>query len=136
MHAFDVLGDWQLVSSAGGDRTGRVDDVHSEKKVLGLRHAGPWPVTLARELTVPLQGRPRLRLRLCTDAGQHWKIDVRHGQKLLKSEDIKDDTHKDRWKTLQIDLSPAAGASGWLTITARSQSGDHVLWWKEAEVLF
>ena len=55
---------------------------------------------------------------------------------LLKAEEIKDETHKDRWKTLEIDLTPAAGQSGWLTIDARSQNGDHALWWKEAEVVF
>jgi hypothetical protein len=109
-----------------------VDDVHGERGVLGLRHAGDWPIVLARELTVPPQGQPRLRLRLASDAGQHWKLEVRLGEKLLTAAEFKDEP--DRWKTLEIDLTPSAGHSGWLTIEAKSQSGDHVLWWKAAEL--
>ncbi|HZN33838.1 MAG TPA: PQQ-binding-like beta-propeller repeat protein, partial [Pirellulaceae bacterium] len=134
--AWELLGDWQLISAQGGDRTGRVAEVHGERDVLGLRASGAWPVVLARELTIPKQGRPRLRLKLGNDGGQLWKLEVRHGERLLKTEEFKDETHKDRWKTLEIDLTPAAGHAGWLTIDARSANGDHVLWWKDAEVLF
>ena len=82
-------------------------------------------------------GRPRLRLRLGNDAGQVWKLEARHGEQVLKTEEIKDETHKDRWKTIEIDLAPAAGKSGWLTVrAAKSTNGDHVLWLKGAEVVF
>jgi outer membrane protein assembly factor BamB len=136
--AFQVVPDWQL--SSGGedrDRTGLVPDVHGEKDVLGVRSLGAaTPILLAREITLPAMGRPRLRLRLATDAGQSWKLEARHGQHVLRSEEIKDQTHPDRWKTIEIDLSPAAGQSGWLTVRVQSTGGDHVLWLKSAEVLF
>ena len=40
------------------------------------------------------------------------------------------------WKTIEVDLSPALGTAGWLTIRAQSVGGDHVLWGKSAEVVF
>jgi len=130
----DLLGDWQLLSAQGGDLTGRVNEIHGERNILGLRHAGAWPIVLARELTIPREGNPRLRLRIASDAGRHWKLEVRLNNQLLKTEEIKDE--KDRWKTIEIELKNAAGQTGWLTIDARSQNGDHAIWWKSAEVAF
>jgi hypothetical protein len=135
--AYAVLPDWQLLSGAEGDRTGLVPEIHGEKDVLGVRSQGaPAPIVLARQITLPAMGRPRLRVRLGGDPGQTWKLEVRHGEQSLKQEEIKDQTHPDRWKTIEIDLSPAAGNSGWLTLRLQSTSGDHVLWLKGAEVVF
>jgi hypothetical protein len=134
---YAVLPDWQLLSGGEGDRTGLVADVHGEKDVLGVRSLGAAaPIVLGREITLPAMGRPRLRIRLGTDGGQTWKLEARHGEQVLRSEEIKDQTHPDRWKTIEIDLAPAAGNSGWLTIRLQSTNGDHVLWLKGAEVVF
>ena len=136
--AFQVLPDWQLLS--GGEerqRTGLVSEIHGEKDALGVRSLGAaGPIVLGRQIAIPAMGRPRLRLRLGTDGGQTWKLEARHGQQVLKAEEIKDQTHPDRWKTLEIDLTPAASQTGWLTIRLQSAGGDHVLWLKSAEVVF
>jgi hypothetical protein len=135
--AFAVLPDWQLISGHDGERTGSVPDIHGERDAFGIRslnvHA---PIVIGREITLPAMGRPRLRLKLCTDPGQIWKLEARHGERLLKAEEIKDETHPDHWKTIEIDLTPAAGQPGWLTVRLTCVNGDHVLWWKGAEVVF
>jgi outer membrane protein assembly factor BamB len=135
--AFRVLPDWLLTSGFDGDRTGLVADIHGERDVLGVRslnvHA---PIVLAREISLPAMGRPRLRLRMGTDGGQVWKLEARHGDQLLKTEEIKDETHPDRWKTIEIDLSLAAGKTGWLSVKLTCANGDHVLWLKSAEIVY
>jgi outer membrane protein assembly factor BamB len=135
--AFHRLGgDWFLLSGQAGDRTGTVDDAHGVPKVMGVRSAGGWPVVLAREVTVPTQGKPRLRLRIANDAGQTWKLESRHGSQVIAAEEITDAKFPDRWKTIEIDLSPVAGKSGWLTFRAQSTNGDHVLYVERAELVF
>jgi hypothetical protein len=134
--AFQVLPDWQLVSGSDGDRCGLVPEIHGEKNVVGIRSTGSAPVVLAREINLPATGRPRLRIRVGNDGGQVWKLEVRHGEQLLKAKEIKDETHPGRWKTIEVDLAPAAGKNGWLTARLQSTSGDHVLWWSLAEVVF
>ncbi|MEX2173461.1 MAG: PQQ-binding-like beta-propeller repeat protein, partial [Pirellulaceae bacterium] len=133
--SYAVLPDWQLLSGHDGDRTGLVAEAHGEKGVLGVRSTRAAPVVLGREIALPAMGRPRLRLRLATDAGHRWKLEVRLGQQVLKTEEINDQTHPDRWITIEIDLTPAAGQSGWLTAGLQSE-GDHALWLKSAEVIF
>ncbi len=134
--AWSVLPDWRLFSGVDGDRTGLVPEAHGEKDVFGVRSTGATPIVLAREIKLPAMDRPRLRLRIANDGGQVWKLAVRLGEQVLKTEEIKDETHKDRWKTIEIDLAPAAGHSGWLAIELQAASGDHTLWWKGAEVVY
>ena len=129
-------GDWQLLSGQAGDRTGMVDDAHGVPKVLGVRSTGAWPVVVAREVTVPTQGKPRLRLRIANDTGQTWKLETRHGTQVLAAEEITDAKFPDRWKTIEIDLSPVAGKTGWLTFRAQSTNGDHVLYVERVELVF
>jgi len=135
--AFDRLGgDWQLLSGLAGDRTGLVDDAHGVPKVLGVRSGAAWPIVIAREVTVPMQGKPRLRLRIANDAAQTWKLETRHGEQVLATEEITDARFPDRWKTIEIDLSPVAGKSGWLSFRAQSTGGELVLYVERVELVF
>jgi outer membrane protein assembly factor BamB len=134
--AWAVLPEWRLLCGAVGDRTGLMPEVHGEREVFGVRSTGATPIVLAREITLPAMDRPRLRLRFANDGGQHWKLTVRLGEQVLKKEEIKDDTYKERWKTIEIDLASAAGQSGWLAIELQAANGDHTLWWKGAEVAY
>jgi outer membrane protein assembly factor BamB len=134
--AWKVLPDWRLLCGADGERTGLVPEAHGEKDVLGIRSTGATPIILAREIKLPAMDRPRLRLRFANDGGQAWKLAVRLGEQVLKTEEIKDETHRERWKTIEIDLAPAAGRSGWLAVELQAASGDHTLWWKGAEVVY
>jgi hypothetical protein len=134
--AYQLLPDWRLLRGSDGDRTGVVPDAHGEKDVFGVRSSGATSIVLAREIKLPAMDRPRLRLRFANDGGQVWKLAVRLNEEVLKAEEIKDETHKDRWKTIEVDLAPAAGKSGWLAVELQSASGDHTLWWKGAEVVY
>jgi outer membrane protein assembly factor BamB len=135
--AFHRLGsDWLLLSGQGGDRTGTVDDAHGVQRVLGVRSTAAWPVAVGREVTVPTQGKPRLRMRIANDAGQTWKLETRHGSEIIATEEITDAKYADRWKTIEIDLSAARGKTGWLTFRAQSTNGDHVLYIERVELVF
>lgn len=131
-----LAGDWQLMSGQAGDRTGLVDNVHGQNGVLGVRSTAAWPVALAREVIIPEHGQPRLRLRVGTDPGTNWKIEIRHGNDVVYAEEITDAKFPDHWKTIQVDLSKAKAKSGWLTIRAQAINGDHVLFVESAELVF
>ncbi|MFN0018149.1 MAG: PQQ-binding-like beta-propeller repeat protein [Pirellulaceae bacterium] len=132
------LPDWQLLASSPGDRTGLMPEAHGEKDVLGLRATAISPVVFSRQITLPGGGKPRLRIRVGNDPGQNWKLLVSFGDKQLHAVDITDATHPDRYKQLEIDLSPVAGQSGNLVVQAQFVStGDATaLFWKALEVLF
>ncbi|MDX1946361.1 MAG: PQQ-binding-like beta-propeller repeat protein [Pirellulaceae bacterium] len=129
-----ALPDWQLVSGQDGEKTGLLAEMHGERDVLGIRSSATSPIVIGREVAFPPTGEPRLNLRLGNDAGQTWNVQVRLAGQLLKTETITDGTHKDRWKTLVIDLFPALGKEGWLTIQAQSPSGDVPLWIRSVEL--
>src|SRR5204863_9621316 len=93
--------DWQLVASSGGDRTGLVPEAHGEKDVLGLRATAISPVAFSRQITLPADGKPRLRIRVGNDPGQNWKLVVAFGDKQLHAVEITDATHPDRYKQLE-----------------------------------
>jgi hypothetical protein len=131
-----LAGDWLLLSGQAGDRTGLIDGVHGVNGALGLRSTAAWPVVLSREVAIPEHGQPRLRLRIGTDPGTIWKIEVRHGNEVLYADEINDTKFPDRWKTIQIDAASAGGKSGWLTIRAQATNGDHVLFVESAELVF
>jgi outer membrane protein assembly factor BamB len=134
-----LLPAWLLLSGEGGDRTGIVSDVHGQHQVLGVRSTGAWPILFGREV-LPTDSPSRLRLRLATDGGQTWKVEVRLGVLLLADVEITDASYPDRWKTLEVELpkagQPAAAANAtWLTVRAQSKGGDHVLWIQQVELV-
>ena len=130
--------DWQLLASSPGDRTGLMPEAHGEKDVLGLRATAQSPVVFARQISLPAGSKPRLRIRVGNDPGQNWKLTISFGDKQLHAVDITDKTHPDRYKQLEIDLSPVAGQSGTLVVQAQFVStGDATaLFWKALEVVF
>jgi outer membrane protein assembly factor BamB len=133
-----VFPDWQLLASSAGDRTGLLPEIHGEKEVLGLRATAQSPVVFARQISLPAGGKPRLRIRVGNDPGQNWKLAVAFGDRQLHVVDITDATHPDRYKQLEIDLSPIAGQSGNLVVQSQFVStGDATaLFWKALEILF
>jgi outer membrane protein assembly factor BamB len=129
---------WQLLSGLAGERTGLVAEAHGERDVLGLRTNGAWPVALGRFVAIPAGVKPRLRLRVGNDPGQNWKLEVRFGDAVLHAVDIIDQTHPDRWKMIEVDLSSLAGQSGMLVVSGRFVSGGDqtATYWKALEVVF
>ena len=65
-----------------------------------------------------------------------WKLQVNVGDQLVQELEVKDETHPDRWKTLEIELAPAAGKQGWLTVSAVHSGGNpSPLYWKTLELV-
>jgi outer membrane protein assembly factor BamB len=132
--AVRVLPKWQLLSAMGGDNTGLVATVHGENDVVGTRSQAGWPVVWARPVNLPAESKHRLRMRVGTDPGMQWKLQVLVNDKPVQDIDVKDETHPDRWKNIEIDLSSAAGQQGWLTISAVHTGGNPTpLYWKTLE---
>jgi outer membrane protein assembly factor BamB len=133
-----VLPQWQVLSGQIGDRTGLVPEAHGETNVVGARTNPQWPIALARPVAIPAGAKARLRLRVGNDAGHHWKIEVRFGDRLVQVIDVTDQAFPDRWKTLEVDLSSLAGQSGTLVVCGRFVSGggnQTVTFWKSVELV-
>ncbi|HZL91067.1 MAG TPA: PQQ-binding-like beta-propeller repeat protein [Pirellulaceae bacterium] len=136
--AAQVLPQWQVLSGQIGDRTGLVPEVHGETNVLGIRTNPQWPIAFARPVSIPAGAAAKLRLRVGNDAGHHWKVEVRFGDRLVQAIDVTDQAYKDRWKTLEVDLSSLAGQRGTLVVCGRFVSGDGnqtVTFWKSVELV-
>ena len=134
-----ALPEWQILSGQVGDRTGLVPEAHGETNILGARCNPQWPIAVARQANFPPAGTARLRLRVGNDAGHHWKLEVRFGDQLVKAIDVTDEAFKDRWKTLEVDLSSLAGQSGTLVVSGifvKGGGNQTVTFWKSAELLF
>ena len=130
--------DWCLLCAASRDGFGQIADIHGEKDVVALPADGNAPVVLGRQLVVPKSGNPRLRLRFGNDPNHNWRLTVRHGDAILHEADIEWSKQQEVWKDQTVDLKPAAGRSGWLTIEASFLShGDHTrTYWKRISVEF
>jgi outer membrane protein assembly factor BamB len=129
---------WQILSGQIGDRTGLVPEAHGETNVLGARTNPQWPVALSRPVTIPAGAKARLRLRVGNDAGHHWKVEVRFGDRLVQAIDVTDQAYPDRWKTIEVDLSSLTGQSGTLVVCGRFVSGggnQTVIFWKSMELV-
>ena len=136
--AASVARDWQLVSGLAGDRTGLVPEAHGETNILGIRLNSQTPLALARQISLAAGSKAKLRLRVANDPGHHWKLEVRLGERMVQTVDISDQTHPDRWKTIEVDLSSLAGTSGMLVVSGRFVSGggnETVTFWKAAELV-
>jgi outer membrane protein assembly factor BamB len=133
-----VVPQWQILSGQVGERTGLVAEAHGETNVLGARTNPQWPVALARAVTIPAGANARLRLRVGNDAGHHWKVEVRFGDRLVQAIEVTDQAYPDRWKSLEFDLSSLAGQSGTLVVCGRFVSGggnQTVTFWKSVELV-
>ena len=112
-----------------------VDDVHGVQKVLGVRSTGAWPIVIAREVTVPTPATRACGCGSPMTPARPGSSKRAHGTQVLNTEEITD-ANPDRWKTIEIDLSPVAGQTGWLTFRAQSTNGDHVLYVERVELVF
>jgi len=127
---------WRLISAMPGDRTGLVADAHGETDVLGTRSQSGWPTTWARPISLPSDSHRRLRMRVGTDPAMQFKLQVHVGETLVQELEVKDEDYPDRWKQFEIDLSPAAGKEGWLTISAVHSGGPpSPFYWKTLELV-
>ncbi len=68
------------------------------------------PCELVSEMTVPAEGRPRLRISASHHPQGDWQLVVRAGGKTLGAERINAKTAPSGWATFEYDLSVFAGA--------------------------
>lgn len=107
-----------------------------EQNVLKMLARENDPARLARRVAVPPSGA-KLRLRVGHDGGKAWRLRVAAGGQTLAEIEINDETAPDGWKTWEVDLSPLAGKTVWLTLAQRppEKSQDAFGYWKRAEIL-
>jgi outer membrane protein assembly factor BamB len=107
--------------------------------VLATRAGRDSPLVLARHTTLPDGGRPRLRLRLADSPRNPCAVEVRFdGNSLFEEEVSGRRGGQQLWRTLDVDLAPVAGRTGWLTVRARTL--DNRTWadifWKQVDIAY
>ena len=129
---------WHLIGG-GIDRTGPLAaERHGRTNVL-VAHAKPNdPVVFTRDIAVPVTGQPRLRFTLGHTGVRDWSIEVRLGSEVLLRDESSGRSLREPWKTIEVDLAPAAGRRGALIIKAELLGGGESveLFWDSLEIVF
>jgi hypothetical protein len=133
-----LLGDWRWFSAElVGPKPVEVNR-WGEAESLGIRARRQTPATLVRHTGLPAGSSPKLRLRVGNDPNQPWNLEVRmNGTRVVRRE-FTAQTDPQPWKQLELDLRPAAGTTGWLTIEAQTREGHETadVFWKQVEIVF
>lgn len=133
-----LLGDWRWFSAElVGPKPIEVNR-WGEAESLGIRARRGAPATLTRRTSLPAGSSPRLRLRIGNDPNQPWNLEVRMNGTQLVRREFTAQTDPQPWKPLELDLRPAAGTTGWLTIEAQTREGQETadVFWKQVEIVY
>lgn len=129
--------EWTLLASSVNGESGRRDEVHGEKGVLGLCVRPALPTLFAREVEFADGSHPKLRIRFNHRTDHDWKLRLRvqFSSETVWSEEFTKDT-QNQWKDLEIDLSRLAGKAGTLVVRAEyvEGGGETPTWWKRLEL--
>ncbi len=133
-----LLGDWRWFSAELVGPKPIEPNRWGEAESLGIRARRLAPATLTRRTSLPAGSSPRLRLRVGNDPNQPWNLEVRMNGTQVVRREFTTQTDPQPWKQLELDLRPAAGASGWLTIEAQTREGQETAdtFWKQVEIVF
>ena len=133
-----MLGDWQWLAAEMAGPKPLEADRWGEAQTLGIRARRQVPATLGRRTTVPADSSPKLRLRVGNDPNQPWNLEVRMNGVPIVRREFTAQTDPQPWKQLDLDLRPAAGAAGWLTIEVQTREGQETadVFWKQVEIAF
>lgn len=136
--AADMFAGWQILSAEPAEIRAIEPEWHGQHDVLATRSKHDTPVTIARKLSVPEGGKPLLRLMVGNEPGQHWQLEVRLNGNPVHTHEFTAQSDPQHWKSVEIDLSPVAGQSGWLVVEGKfKQGGDHAaIFWKRIEIVF
>jgi outer membrane protein assembly factor BamB len=129
---------WQLISGTI-DRTGPIEAERQGRTNVLVAHAKPnEPVVFTRDIAVPVTGQPRLRFTLGHTGVRDWSIEVRLGDEVLLRDESSGRSLREPWKTIEVDLAPAAGRRGPLIIKADLTGGGESLelFWDSIEIVY
>jgi hypothetical protein len=129
-----TLPDWRLISTVV-DSSMFLADAHGEKDMARLTSKADAPTVVGRYLEIP-SGSPKLAMRIGSEPSHHWKWIVRLGDQVLHEQVEEWEKNPQVWKDVTVDLSPAAGKKGWLTVEAQFIQRADRSWtyWKRLDV--
>lgn len=136
-----VLPDWLITSTQNFSDQERgvqlVPEFRGEKEVLKTRMRDNRPVYFVRKVQLPAAGPAKLKLRLGHEAGKSWTVRVELGNQILLEQVLDDQTAPNGWLVHEVDLSPWAGQTIWLSVsqmpTAEKDPG--FAFWKSLELV-
>lgn len=133
-----VLPQWTLLEASRREPRGLIADAHGQKDVLTMAADGSAPLLLARRITIPKQGSPKLNIDVGNEANQNWSLQVEFGDNLLWEQELAWQKNPTVWKKFSVDLTPARGQTAWLIIRGKfKDGGDHVrTYWKPLKITF
>ena len=133
-----MLGDWRWLAAELVGPKPIEPNRWGEAESLGIRTRRLVPATLGRRTSLPAGSSPKLRLRVGNDPNQPWNLEIRMNGTQVVRREFTAQTDPQPWKQLELDLRPAAGATGWLTIEAQTREGQETadVFWKQVEIVF
>ena len=133
--AYLGLPGWSLLSGLHDEKTGLQSELAGKQDVL-VTKAAEVPMRLARRVSVPQGGRPRLVLEIGHDPQTRSKLEIRAAGLMLRQLTPQPTATADQWQQLEVDLSDHAGRDAWITIV-QQQAGDTpaYMYWKRLEFL-
>jgi hypothetical protein len=118
---------WHLWHSHYDSREnlGYREEDHGRHELAAFLLTAESPLVLARRVNFTARSRPKLRLIVGAEPGRTWQVKVTVAGKDREPLEVKNSEYKDYWKTIEIDLTEHAGASGWLTLELTASNGTH-----------
>jgi len=133
-----LVGDWRWLAAELTGPKPVEPNRWGEAESLGVRARRQIPAALCRRTSLPAGSSPKLRLRIGNDPNQPWNLEVRMNGTLVVGREFTAQTDPQPWKQLELDLRPAAGETGWLTIEAQPPEGRETadIFWKQVEIVY
>jgi len=130
-----TLPGWSLLSGAHDQKTGLQPQLAGRPSVL-VTKAADTPTRLARRVSVPHGGRPRLLMDIGHDPETKSTLEIRAEGLTLLQLAPKPTTTSEPWQQVEVDLSAYGGRDVWMTVVQR-QAGQTpaYLYWKRLEVI-
>ncbi len=134
--ASTLLPGWILLSSGKDGKTGHLAEFQGENDVLVTQATPERPVTFARRLSIPPEGKVVFCLKVGHDPSNSWKLEIRGGTHTLLEDIIGKKPSTPGWEELEVDLSGDSGKTIWLLVSQNVDRGtpSHG-YWKRLEVV-
>ena len=133
----EMFAGWQILSVDTTRPRAIEPEWQGQQNVLATRCKYDTPVIFARKLSVPKGGKPRLRLMVGNEPYQQWRLEARLNGNPIHEHEFTAQSDPQHWKSVEIDLSTAAGQNGWLVIEGNFKGGGKYVevFWKKLEIV-